>query len=489
MNWQTNLPQNESHQTRLMESMPKPRNSEEDKAESLLNVLRGYEELTVDVRGIILSSNLEVVCITGYEEWEVIGKHISMFYTEEDIVAGKPESDLKSAELQGSIREEGWKVKKRNGKFWAKLKVFALRDSLKNLTGFRVIIRDETHKAFHDYKLNQRKRAQVEFYNYSTIGLIEFNLASGRITIINTFAQNLLGIARDAVFFSEIFADGAKYDHLINLIDRDRHTNNFEFQLKNGRWVSLDCKFFLKNGVVEALLTEITERKRREQEVVSLSEELQMFLYHASHDLRSPLTSIFGLLNLIELEGVSGENQYTAMIKSRVDHLDSLLRELTAVAVNNARPVDAQPFNVLSELHYAMSGIGVESVQLILDIDPQLEINTDLLRFRVIMKNLLVNATKFRDDTKPKPFVKVAITTSEWNEVVILVQDNGVGIREDQIDNVFKPFFRGHHSLSGHGLGLYIVRAMVRMLDGSVTISSRLREGTSVELRLKKEYL
>lgn len=489
MNTQSNLQQKNRNEDRLIEKLPTPRKSAEDKAESLLNVLRGYEELITDVNGIILSSNLEIVCITGYEEWEVIGKHISIFYTPEEIESGKQEADLKNAELLGTIREEGWKVKKRNGKFWAKVKIFAIRDSLKNLTGFRVIMRDETHKAFHDYKLTQRKKAQVEFYNYSTIGLVEFMLGAGRITIINTYAQHLLGISGDAVFFSEIFAESEKYDQLMELIDKNRHTNNFEFQLKNGRWISLDCKFFLRRGVVEGLLTEITDRKKKEEEVMNLNDDLQMFLYHASHDLRSPLTTIFGLINLIEIDGAPNEKKYTAMIKNRVDHLDSLLRELTAITFNNSKPVTFQQFNPGYELQYVLDGMDTKSLlNITLDVDPHLYLYSDLPRFRVILKNLLSNAIKFKDDSKSIPYVKIRISMEKGNELTIRVSDNGIGMSEDQIAKLFRPFYRGHSSLSGHGLGLYIVHSMVKALKGSITVNSIPTVGTTIDVRIKEDH-
>src|SRR6187549_3823328 len=96
---------------------------------SLFNILRSFEEYTLNASGTIVSSNLEAVNITGYEEWEVIGKSFSIFYSPSEQAEGKPIQDLQKAREEGRVVIKGWRVKKRNVAFWAKVKIEYLKTS------------------------------------------------------------------------------------------------------------------------------------------------------------------------------------------------------------------------------------------------------------------------------------------------------------------------------------------------------------------------
>src|SRR4051794_13281654 len=105
----------------LMDGVMHPFSNDQDKLYSILNVLRGHEEFTVSLDGTIISSNLEAVNITGYEEWEVIGKPLSLFYCEEDILKKQPQTDLAISLLEGKLISDSWKLKKRQIRFWARI--------------------------------------------------------------------------------------------------------------------------------------------------------------------------------------------------------------------------------------------------------------------------------------------------------------------------------------------------------------------------------
>jgi signal transduction histidine kinase len=98
------------------------------------------------------------------------------------------------------------------------------------------------------------------------------------------------------------------------------------------------------------------------------------------------------------------------------------------------------------------------------------------------------NAIKFKDDSKYECWVKLSVVEESDNKVTIEFRDNGIGINKDQFKKVFKPFYRGHNSLSGHGLGLYIVHSMMKVLEGEVTIDSTPQVGTTVQVCLLKSH-
>src|SRR5688572_6518495 len=104
--------------------------SEKDKQNSLFNILRGYEEFMLDLHGKIISSNLEAITITGYEEWEIMGRNFSIFYTKADNEANQPELDLRRLEVEDHFVISAWRVKKRNTSFWAKIKFYSIKNAL-----------------------------------------------------------------------------------------------------------------------------------------------------------------------------------------------------------------------------------------------------------------------------------------------------------------------------------------------------------------------
>ncbi len=122
--------------------------SEKDKFQSLLNTLKGCEEFVLDSSGVIVSSNLEAVTITGYEEWEVIGKHISFLYSIEDQQINKAEADLLKTAKLGKYISSGFRIKKRGDRFWAKMKFFALANN-GEVAAYRVTLTDSTHRAMY----------------------------------------------------------------------------------------------------------------------------------------------------------------------------------------------------------------------------------------------------------------------------------------------------------------------------------------------------
>src|SRR5258708_645356 len=114
-----------------------------------------YAILTLDPSGLVVTWNAGAQRIKGYGEEEIIGQHFSRFYSPEDIAAGKPEMELKTAATVGRVEDEGWRVRKDGSKFWASVMITAMRDAKGKLIGFSKVTRD----------LTERKRAEEEVRN------------------------------------------------------------------------------------------------------------------------------------------------------------------------------------------------------------------------------------------------------------------------------------------------------------------------------------
>lgn len=122
----------------------------EERFRLLVEGVRDYAIFSLTPEGCVASWNLGAERIKGYRADEIIGRHFSCFYPEEDVRAGKPEQELRTAAIQGRIEDEGWRVRKDGSRFLANVVITALRDSAGNLKGFSKVSRDVT-----EYKRTQ----------------------------------------------------------------------------------------------------------------------------------------------------------------------------------------------------------------------------------------------------------------------------------------------------------------------------------------------
>jgi PAS domain S-box-containing protein len=476
--------------TSMDRSYDLPDTQEADRINSILNIFKGVEEYVLDLNGTIVSSNLEAVTITGYEEWEVIGRHFSIFYSIEDQIKRVYEEDLEKANQHGSCFSSGMRVKKRNSPFWAKLKFEAHRENDGSVSCYRLTIQDATHKAIYSHNLSLVKDEYLNLFNNPFIGIFKFRISDFKLLMVNEKAESIFGKNWSSLYLDTFFIDSMSFQNLINKLNQDRKIENYEFEIINrlgGRsWVSLSGKLFNTVGFVEGVIMDITDRRREIEKTLSLSNELESFIYHASHDLRSPVTSIYGLVNLLRRE--HSEEQvfrYAQLIEGRLFHLDNMLRDIVEIAFNTAVPVFPEAINFSNELKHLLSvqAKGYTKVATEITVNQEIDFRSDLTRVRSIMRNLLSNAFKYHNPVHERPSIKITVDVG-LEDTVITVQDNGIGIRPEHNEKVFSLFYRATESHKGNGLGLYIVKAMVNLLGGEIDFVSTMGVGTKFIVKL-----
>jgi signal transduction histidine kinase len=230
--------------------------------------------------------------------------------------------------------------------------------------------------------------------------------------------------------------------------------------------------------------------RRQNEELMKVNKELDNFVYSVSHNLRGPLASVLGLLNVARLEDV---NSTLATVHSMMDvsmrKLDETLKEIIDFSRNARSEVVVarvdwnQVFSKsLDALEYLKS---FNEVKITLDLKNSISFYSDERRIRAILINLLSNAIIFMDEKKSSEVV-VEITSSRDNAKIV-VRDNGVGIQAGSLPKVFDMFYRGSEGSQGAGLGLYITREIVRRLRGEVQIASVPGQETIVTLTLPNE--
>ncbi len=263
-------------------------------------------------------------------------------------------------------------------------------------------------------------------------------------------------------------------------------------------------------GEVESVLTfavEVTEQvksreqlssindelNRKNQELIRINNDLDNFVYTASHDLRSPLANLEGLTAAL-LETVIGKEdseEYLLlhMVASSISKLKGTIHDLTEIT-KVQKDFDAQS----EVLTFAEVLAGVEE-----DIAPMIQeagavidakfkvrqIRYARKNLRSILYNLVSNAVKYRD---PARKLRVFVHTEQQDDYIILkVEDNGLGIREDQKEKLFTMFRRFHSHVEGTGIGLYIVKRTIENHGGRIEVSSEPGKGTTFTVYFKAE--
>ncbi len=237
------------------------------------------------------------------------------------------------------------------------------------------------------------------------------------------------------------------------------------------------------NSAVEALIEKNARLETTLERLNTLNAELDQIVYRSSHDLKSPITSIEGLLTLIETDP-SNTEQYLFRARKTVDHMKHVLIMLvryssTLSSATNYELIDCDSLweELLEELKLIE---GFDKIR-IHNTNNCIRFNCDPAKIKLILYNLIQNSINFRNDTNPKIEVK---TILEKDTLKIKVSDNGHGIPLDIQPNVFDMFYRGTNLSNGSGLGLYLCKRSVEILEGKIGLVSSVGVGTTVSIEL-----
>lgn len=234
---------------------------------------------------------------------------------------------------------------------------------------------------------------------------------------------------------------------------------------------------------------ERTLRKQNE-ELIKINKELDSFVYSVSHNLRAPLMSVLGLINLVQLENRNGDpgmNDYFQMMQHSIHKLDDTLKEILDYSRNARSALNVAEVDIRKLIEDAFERLkyiqGSDTMSKSIEITGNNSFHTDPYRLSVIVNNLVSNAIKYRDPNKVDQTVQVSMNITD-TQLQMVLADNGIGIAKEFIHKIFEMFYRATERSEGAGLGLYIVRETVDKLGGKITVSSEPGMGTTFVLSL-----
>jgi len=488
------------------------RQSEERFIQMVHNV-KDYAIFMLDPEGHVQSWNEGIERIKGYRDEEIIGKHISIFYTEEDQKNGVPEYNLKMAEKLGRYESEGVRIKKDGTSFWADVIYTPMYDDNKKLTGYSKITRDITkQKMVADELVRLNNFLDSVLENIPNMIFVK-DARDLRFVRFNKTGETLLGYPK------ETFIDKNDYDFFpkeqadfFTTKDREVLSQNDIIDIaeelintKSGqRWlhtkkipiIGLNGKAQYLLGISEDI-TEMREARmdieKKTKELERSNSELEQFAYIASHDLQEPLRTINSYVQLLaerykdKLD--KDANELIDFVVDGSQRMRMLINSLLEYSrVNKVKPFEwIYPEKIINGVLHGMKDQVIESGATI-EYHSLPKIFGDSVLIGQLFQNLIGNAIKFRDDKKPE--IKISGITKE-NEYLFSVEDNGIGIKSEYANKIFVIFQRlnSRDKYPGTGIGLSICKKIVERHGGEIWVEPRPGGGSIFYFTIKTTLL
>ena len=358
---------------------------------------------------------------------------------------------------------------------------------------------NELHQAFDLLKQKEPAHDQpdIDFYDKKQRSLFENNLVAmfrvdadaDIILEANSKLWNVLGFRPEG----EV---NTRFDFFENRRDRNGfkealkkkgkiENEEMEIQRPDGSiiWVCFSAIYRREENVFEYILTDITQTKESLVELQKVNFELDSFIYHASHDLRSPLRSIIGLIEVYRLENNEKvKRECIEKIEGSAKRLDHLVMELLSISRNDRINDPHREINFLVEINNSVSSYfscsNNQGLEILTDVKQPVKFTSDLTRVRIILNNLISNAIKYHCPEKERSYILVEVEANE-KFARLKVEDNGEGIEPNKVPHIFDMFYRATERSEGSGLGLYIVKRVAQKLNAKIEVDSEELEGTT----------
>lgn len=248
-----------------------------------------------------------------------------------------------------------------------------------------------------------------------------------------------------------------------------------------------------EKGVL-GIVTDISALKKTERDLAIKNKELESFVYTISHDLKSPLVSLKGFLNLLkeELAGHAGEKclEYMTRMGTNIDNMERQIQDLLRFARIGRLERQKQLINVGDLLRevagkYA-SKMSDKNIKISIVLGQPVSILAEPCQITHMMENLVDNAVKFMGESRRKE-IELSCERDNSGNTCICVRDTGIGIDPKYHDKIFDIFYRlddlGQHT-EGTGVGLAIVKKIVQEHEGKIQVKSEKGGGTEFRIEL-----
>lgn len=352
-------------------------------------------------------------------------------------------------------------------------------------TTVRVLYIDDEENNLQAFRASFRRQYEI----YTAISAAEGLLILQNIDIHVIIADQKMPNTTGVEFFKSIIETHPDpirilltgYTDIEALADAINHGDIYRYITKP--WNDLELHNSIKNAY-DAYKSKIDLRNKI-TELEKTNDELNRFIYSISHELRAPLVSVIGIINLVKMEGLyDSSGEYWGLIETCSNKLDYYIQKTLQYYKNTKDVPDHSEvdfktlINELIDLHTYSD----KDTKFNLKIDQNMKFIGDAFRIEVILSNLISNAIKYQKTNEPNKSVNIEIEVDE-HKASININDNGMGILKEHLEKIFTQFFKSkmHH---GSGLGLFIVKEALNKINGSINVSSNIEDGTTFKITI-----
>jgi light-regulated signal transduction histidine kinase (bacteriophytochrome) len=239
------------------------------------------------------------------------------------------------------------------------------------------------------------------------------------------------------------------------------------------------------NDITELKKTQL-ELDKKNESVMRINADLDNFVHTTSHDLLAPLGNIEISISMMNEMGSIDPKLKTMLhvINSSSKKFRSLIQDIATVAKLESGMLEMEMVDlheIIDNIEWSLeSKIKSANATIVRDIGVK-HILFAKKNLRSILYNIIANGIKFKSDEPPLINIKIS---KNADNVIISVQDNGMGIKKDELDKIFHMYGRLHHNIEGHGIGLYLAQKIVHAAGGNIIVESEQGKGSTFSIYL-----
>jgi PAS domain S-box-containing protein len=493
--------------------------ADESRFRLLVDSVLDYAIFMLEPDGTVATWNRGAERFKGYSEAEIVGRHFSTFYTDEDRADGLPERALRTARTDGRFEQEGWRVRKDGSQMWAHVVIDPIFGATGDLLGYAKITRDLTERKSAQEALGRsedRFKILVQGVRDYAIYMLD---PSGRVTNWNTGAHHFKGYTEEEIVGEHFSRFYTEEDRATDLPARALRTAAEVGRFEQEGWrVRKDGTRFWAHVVVDAIRDEAGEligyakvtrdlTEKREAQIVleqtraalaqaQKMEAIGQLTGGVAHDFNNLLAVILGNLDLARKRLSRGSGEIAALIENSIDAAQrgaSLTQRMLAFA--RRQDLKSEAIDV-PQLVHGMANLLEHSVGPSIQIETQFPLElpparADTNQLELAILNLVINARDAMTDggrvtlSAREETVSVADgPLAVGSYVVLIVKDTGHGMSAETLERAAEPFFTTKGVGRGTGLGLSMIHGFAEQSGGRLVLKSAEGQGTSAEIWL-----
>ncbi len=363
---------------------------------------------------------------------------------------------------------------------------------------FQVIFRDISERKRTEVRVKRNEILLAQLFQNIPMAVVLL-ADSGKVEQVNKGFEEMFGFTlnemrnqsiNDFIIPDQLTHEGVDLNNLITnhrVISIETVRRHRSGKIVNVILYGMPVMLENKTIGIYGVYVDITERKKVEEELKIRNAELDNFVYKVSHDLRAPLSSILGLVNLAKLPGnTDNPMDYIDIIGTKVEHLDHFIGDVLSHSKNLKMEVGVEKVDFSAIIEQTFNDLnyleGAKGINRLVKVDG-IDFYSDPWRVAEILRNLISNAIKYRKLDEETTEIGIKINVDHLRAEIVFA-DNGIGIDEHNLAKVFEMFYRATEQSDGSGIGLYIVKNAVDKLSGQISVASRLMQGTRFSIIL-----